>query len=180
MKGETLDLIGAVAASFPSKWVLLDHAIHIAAGAHHKQVDKGGAPYLWHVLRVGIPLLPDVDAAVVGVLHDVIEDGGHYWSRQLELSMPAKIVDAVQLLTRGDGDDYLEYIRSIGQDPLATKVKLADLANNLRQDRLDAAVAAGLDPEAMQRIRERYLTARFELEKANTLRRCGERVGRDG
>ena len=58
-------------------WLITDPlylAIRLAASAHHNQLDKGGDPYLWHVLRVGISLLPDLDAAIVGVLHDVLED----------------------------------------------------------------------------------------------------------
>ena len=42
-------------------------AINLAGVAHNKQLDKAGEPYLWHVLRVGIGLLPDVDACLLGI-----------------------------------------------------------------------------------------------------------------
>src|SRR5271157_5837662 len=53
---------------------LLADAIGTSAEIHRGQKDKGGHPYYRHPLRVGLSLLPDVDAAIVGVLHDTIED----------------------------------------------------------------------------------------------------------
>lgn len=50
-------------------------ALHIAAHVHANQVDKAGAPYLHHVLRVGYSaLLFGNDPGIVGILHDVLED----------------------------------------------------------------------------------------------------------
>src|SRR5690242_11283204 len=54
------------------------HALELAVEAHRHQTDKAGEPYAWHVIRVGASLLPDEEAAVVGLLHDVLEDCGHY------------------------------------------------------------------------------------------------------
>lgn len=51
----------------------LGRAIEIAVEAHAGQVDKAGAPYILHPLRVMLSLDGEEDR-IVGVLHDVIED----------------------------------------------------------------------------------------------------------
>ena len=57
----------------------LEHAIAIATEAHRGQQDKAGAPYILHPLRVMLALDGTVDR-IVGVLHDVVEDGGSDWT----------------------------------------------------------------------------------------------------
>lgn len=52
---------------------MLNKAIIIAARAHEGQVDKAGAPYILHPLRVMLSL-EDETERICGVLHDVIED----------------------------------------------------------------------------------------------------------
>ncbi len=51
----------------------LERAIALAAQAHAGQVDKGGAPYILHPLRVMLRLTHP-EARIVAVLHDVLED----------------------------------------------------------------------------------------------------------
>jgi (p)ppGpp synthase/HD superfamily hydrolase len=53
----------------------LQRAIEIAVMAHKGQVDKAGAPYVLHPLRVMHSLRAEnVQTQIVGVLHDVVED----------------------------------------------------------------------------------------------------------
>ena len=51
----------------------LERAIAIAAEAHTGQVDKAGAPYVLHPLRMMLSL-SSIDERIVAVLHDVCED----------------------------------------------------------------------------------------------------------
>jgi (p)ppGpp synthase/HD superfamily hydrolase len=51
----------------------LERAIAIAAEAHTGQVDKAGAPYVLHPLRMLLSLSSN-DERIVAVLHDVCED----------------------------------------------------------------------------------------------------------
>jgi guanosine-3',5'-bis(diphosphate) 3'-pyrophosphohydrolase len=51
----------------------LERAICIAASAHAGQVDKAGAPYILHVLRVMLAMSSE-EERIVAVLHDVLED----------------------------------------------------------------------------------------------------------
>ncbi|HUD76059.1 MAG TPA: hypothetical protein VMQ76_13385 [Terracidiphilus sp.] len=111
--------------------------IMFASHAHLRQLDKGGDPYLWHVLRVGISLLPDVDAAILGLLHDVRED-----TTASEQEILAALGDRSWLypvlgaLTRYD-QPYNQYIRACAAHPIAARVKIADLRDNLDPLRLD-------------------------------------------
>jgi (p)ppGpp synthase/HD superfamily hydrolase len=140
-----------------------DLALLIAKAAHHGQLDLAGKPYLWHVLRVGVSLLPDMDAAIAGLLHDVLEDGPVSGDFILYRTFPGPILYAVHALTRRkQAESYTEYIRRVAADPLAAKVKLADLADNLRPDRLAAVRAAkGMEKEA--ELLQRYTAARDYL-----------------
>jgi hypothetical protein len=119
----------------------LAQALLIAIRVHAGQVDKQGAPYLLHVLRVTEAV--SVEAKVVAALHDVIEDGDYPdWAITYAARLSLREMDALKLLTRGDGVRYDDYIaRLSGTDrpaiyrpagcDLAIEVKLADLRDNL-------------------------------------------------
>ena len=49
----------------------LERAISIAVEAHKGQIDKAGAPYILHPLRVMQSLETDLER-IVGILHDVV------------------------------------------------------------------------------------------------------------
>jgi len=51
---------------------LIEKAIAIAVKLHTGMIDQAGVPYILHPLRVMSAL--SGDAAIVGVLHDVVED----------------------------------------------------------------------------------------------------------
>lgn len=57
------------------KWIMstLERAMEIARQAHVGQVDKGGADYIGHPLRV-VEMGRTEEEKIVGVLHDVVED----------------------------------------------------------------------------------------------------------
>lgn len=136
-------------------WHRLQEAISLAALAHDGQTDKGGEPYLWHLLRVGISLLPDVDAAIVGVMHDIAEDTyvrGEPILKIVGHSQP--MMSAMYAITHQKGDSYEEYLRAVAIDPLALKVKLADLQDNMNEQRLRI-----LPPAEADRLRKKYREA---------------------
>ena len=68
--------------------------------------------------------------------------------------------EAVKLLTHVPDTDYFEYIRAIRSNPIARKVKLADLAHNS-----DATRFAGVPvPEdTIGRLRDKYTKAKAIL-----------------
>jgi (p)ppGpp synthase/HD superfamily hydrolase len=140
-------------------------AINLAVEVHGSQVDKGGDPYIWHPLRVGFSLLPDVDACILGILHDVCEDGTLSTVTAVEqvLAGNRRLIDALATLTRGN-EPYEQYIQNCARSPLATHVKLADLRDNLNTLRLEKA-GHRCGAEKMFALRNRYQASLTVLER---------------
>ncbi|HEX2033482.1 MAG TPA: HD domain-containing protein [Chloroflexota bacterium] len=113
----------------------VEDAIILAASAHRGQVypSQHREPYILHPLRVMVGLGADApDAArIVALLHDLVEDTSISLAELRRLGYPDPILAAVDRLTRREGESYDAYIERVAGDPLATRVKLADLADNL-------------------------------------------------
>ena len=108
----------------------LQKAIQLAKHYHDGQFDKAGKPYFYHPHTVA-SLVDDIDAKIVAYMHDLIEDTPVTKDFLLEQGFDANIVDAVVCLTKSDDDiDYLDYVSEISKNPLAKKVKIADLTTN--------------------------------------------------
>ena len=115
---------------------LLTKAINIATQAHEGQVDKSGMPYLGHVMRV-MEAGRTVDEKIVGVLHDIVEDTDWTFERLAREGFHAYIVDAIQCLTKTSEDEpYDDFIERVKTNPLAVRVKINDLADNMDIRRL--------------------------------------------
>lgn len=122
----------------------LEHAIAIASAAHRGQRDKAGAPYILHPLRVMLAL-EGAEERIVGVLHDVVEDGGPDWTfeRLASEGFAAEVIDALRLVTKrpeDQGDDletYLRFVRRTLANPIARRVKIADIRDNLDVTRME-------------------------------------------
>ncbi len=115
----------------------LEDAIQLAATAHCGQADKAGLPYITHPLRVmGMFLQPEeADERIVAVLHDVVEDTDVTLASLTDLGYPARIVDALDAISRCSQETYHDYIERVALNSLATRVKLADLRDNLDERR---------------------------------------------
>jgi hypothetical protein len=112
----------------------VEAAIACAARAHAGQKDKAGAPYLFHPLRVMLALETE-EERIVALLHDVAEDAG--WAALEELGeLPAPIAAALDALTHRAGETYSAYLGRVAAVPLARRVKVADLRDNLDPNRI--------------------------------------------
>ncbi|PZP69510.1 MAG: GTP pyrophosphokinase [Delftia acidovorans] len=109
----------------------IDRAIMMATEAHFGQVDKSGQPYILHPLRVMLAQHDDV-SRIVGVLHDVVEDSGAYGHGDILAVFGASIHEAVFAVTRKDGEAYEDFILRARANPIARRVKIADVVNNMR------------------------------------------------
>jgi (p)ppGpp synthase/HD superfamily hydrolase len=126
----------------------LERATALAVEAHEGHQTGEGRPYLLHPLRVMARVDTDADR-IVAILHDTVENGGDRMSfaRLRQEGFPEEIVQAIDCLTRRDGEPYAAMIERIAPNPLARRVKLADLADNLdilRRSELDQAEFEGL------------------------------------
>src|SRR6202043_4233924 len=84
----------------------LERAIVIAAEGHAGVKDKGGAPYILHLLRMMLAL-SSPDERIVAVLHDVCEDcPGWTLDRMRAEDFPDHIITALDSVTKREGEDY--------------------------------------------------------------------------
>ena len=116
----------------------MERAIAIAAEAHAGQKDRGGAPYILHPIRLMIQMDSE-NAMMAAVLHDVVENSVWTLDDLRKEGYSNEVLNAVDSLTHRDkeGEDYWDYIQRAKSDPIAIKVKLADLEDNLNPDRLN-------------------------------------------
>ena len=137
-------------------------AMDLAYAAHHGQRDKSGAPYIFHPIHLG-ESMDDEYSCCVALLHDTVEDT---WVTldDLRRDFPAEVVDAVALMTHEEGVDYFDYVRAISKNPIARKVKLADLAHNSDQSR---CAGAGIPEAKLAQLREKYARAKAILAEAD-------------
>jgi (p)ppGpp synthase/HD superfamily hydrolase len=116
----------------------LERAIAIAAKAHEGQVDKSGAPYILHPLRVMLRL-STTDERITAVLHDVIEDCGvSLESLRAEGFSEAVIaaIDAVTKRPEEEDDGYQAFVLRAASNAIGRRVKLADLEDNTNLSRI--------------------------------------------
>ena len=116
----------------------LDKAIQIATIAHSNQVDKAGKPYILHPLRVMFKMNTETEM-IVAVLHDIMEDCKGITAYYLEKEGFAEdIVNTLIVLNRHNYLDYDAYIYEVAKNPIARKVKMADIVDNINVLRLDS------------------------------------------
>lgn len=132
---------------------LVDVAMAWARAAHEGQADKAGQPYIGHPARVAARVAGDEPAQAVAWLHDVVEDTAVTLS-DLAGVFPPVVLVAVDAITRRAGESPDAYYARVAADPLARKVKLADLADNTDPERL-----ARLDAPTRARLIEKYAHA---------------------
>src|SRR4029077_8970777 len=123
----------------------LERAIEIAVTAHKGQVDRAGAPYVLHPLRLMLSLKGEKER-IVALLHDVVEDSDEWSFGHLEREgFGPEIVEAVRALTKtvaeeatlkaatGEEARYAAYealVLRAASNPIARRVKMADLTDN--------------------------------------------------
>lgn len=140
--------------------ITLNRAIAIAVEAHAGQVDKGNQPYILHPLRVMLAM-PDDDHRIVAVLHDVIEDSDIQAFDLVREGASPRTIDALDCLTRREGESYPDFIDRVATNRIAVRVKLADLTDNMNILRLPRPLT-GRDLERLKK----YTIARETLRVA--------------
>jgi (p)ppGpp synthase/HD superfamily hydrolase len=130
----------------------LERAIEIAATAHRGQQGKGGEPLVLHPLRMMLRCADDA-LRQVAVLHDVVERSEWTLDDLRAEGFAANVVEAVEALTKREGEAYLDYVRRAARLPLAARVKVLDLEDHVA--RLQALADA---PDREQKL-ARYAQA---------------------
>lgn len=142
---------------------MIHDARQLATRAHRGQTDKAGADYIDHPRRVASGALAHADPAwqaetvAAAWLHDVLEDTP-VTRDELARRFPAEVVEAVEALTRHDGEPADDYYARVRANPIARAVKHADLDDNTDPQRMRL-----LDLPTQQRLRQKYARARQAL-----------------
>ena len=137
-----------------------EDALAIAMVAHDGMVDKAGAPYIGHPVRVAAAVDGNSDK-VVAVLHDVLEDCGMSIKHGVFAGLSMAERDALVAISKVDGEDYADYLKRVAANPIARRVKLADLADNMDLSRLPET-----GPVDRARV-EKYKVAKLFLESVD-------------
>ena len=140
----------------------LEDAIILATDAHRGQKDRNDEPYIMHPLRVAAQLW-GYDERMVAVLHDVVEDTEVTLDQLRHAGYPEHIVAAVDAISKKKdaNEPYSSYIRRVKANPLATRVKIADLRDNANLGRLPKVLASDLARLDRYNRALQYLTGRY-------------------
>lgn len=117
------------------KRIMLEKAIKIALNAHRGQKDRGGNPYILHCFRVMLSG-DTIEEQIIGVLHDTVEDSPLTFKDLEKAGFSREIIDAIDSISKRPGEKYNHYLLRVHSNPLATKVKLRDIKDNMNVKRL--------------------------------------------
>ena len=115
---------------------LIGRAVAIAAVGHQDQVDKVGRPYILHPLRMMMRATTEAEQ-IVALLHDVVEDcPGWTFDRLAGEGFGPDIIAALDCVTAREGETYDAFIDRALTNPIARRVKILDLEDNMTLTRL--------------------------------------------
>lgn len=133
-------------------------ALKLCFEGHKEQKDKSGLPYVFHPFHLAEQMTTE-ETTVVALLHDLLEDTSYTANDLAAMGFDKDIIDAICLMTHSDEVDYMDYVRAMKENPIARRVKIADLKHNSDLTRLDT-----VDEKSLKR-REKYLKALALLEE---------------
>ena len=138
---------------------LIETSLQIALRAYGGKTDKAGREYILHPLRVMAKMSTDLERSA-GLLHDVLEDSDITAEQLLAEGISAEVVEAVQCLTKREGEDYLEFVARTRTNSLARRVKIADI-----EDNIDVLRLSSLHESDYERIRRYHAAWRLLQER---------------
>ena len=130
----------------------VEEAEAFATKMHEGQTDKAGRPYIEHPRAVASKVGGEKEK-VVAWLHDTVEDTPAT-IEQIREMFGDEIADAVAAMTHDKSVPYMDYVRNIKKNPIARKVKMADLSHNMDLSRL--ANVTEQDLERMEKYKKAY------------------------
>jgi len=113
---------------------MLGKAYEMVVDYHKDQLDKSGKPYILHLVRVSLSC-KTLQEQTVGMLHDIVEDTVCTVD-DIRIEFGQRIAEAVDAITKREGESLEDYLTRVNANPIAREVKLADMADNLSEDRL--------------------------------------------
>ncbi len=133
---------------------LTKQAMRLCFDAHKEQADRAGMPYVFHPFHLAEQMQDEL-SVVCALLHDVVEDTDYTFEILLDMGFPDQAIAVLRLLTHDPAVPYFDYIEAISRDPIAKRIKLADLVHNSDLSRIDADK---IDEKTLERC-EKYKKA---------------------
>ena len=109
----------------------LHKAIIIACEAHQGQSSINGEPYILHPLRLLIKAKSN-EERIIAILHDVVEKTNISLADLKNKGFDQNIISSIDSLSRRRGESYVDYIGRLIQNRISVKIKLLDLADNIK------------------------------------------------
>ena len=134
---------------------------------HKNQMDKSGEPYVFHPFHVA-EQMDDENTTIVGLLHDIVEDTDVTFADLEKMGFSNEVITALKFMTHTENVDYFDYVKKIGTNPIARKVKLKDLEHNMDLTRLNEVTDNDLKRVEKYQICHDYLEA---IDKRENLQR---------
>ena len=127
-------------------------AFEIVTTLFERDLDKGGMPYILHLIYVYRHVSTEREK-IVGLLHDTMEDKNVSKEDLLEVGFSSEIVEDVVNLTRVKPIEYNDYIDNLIKNGSveALRVKLADLEHNM-----DITRIKNPSVKEIERVKYRY------------------------
>lgn len=139
---------------------LIYKSLEIVCRLFNDKVDKGGYPYVIHLLKV-YSCVNDYQEKVCALLHDVVEDTDVTFDELKEVGFPCEAIEILTYLTKQKGEDYRDYIERIisSENVHVLNIKLADLKHNMDVKRIK-------NPSVndYERINKRYTPAYHKIQ----------------
>ena len=112
--------------------------------------DKGGHPYINHLLYVASCALTD-EERIAALLHDIVEDTEVTFDDLKSFGMSEDIIELLRLLTKDENDTYEECIDKIisSKNKSALRIKKRDLEHNMDSSRLN-------DDYLIKKLKDKY------------------------
>ena len=126
--------------------------------------------FIEHVRRVAARVAgdPDPRAVPAALLHDVIEKGSAQWADLRAAGADDRLIAVIDALTERENEHEDDYLARCAADPLALRIKRADVRDKLT---IDPATTLGTGPLAML-----HTQARQRLDLLERLSRQHEPV----
>lgn len=137
---------------------MIEKALEIAINAHIGQKDKSGADYIFHPIRVMQRGETEIEK-ICGLLHDVIEDSAWTFERLKNEGFSEEIISVLKCVTKeSENENYDTFIDRVMSNPVAIRIKINDLLDNMDITRLKE-----LNEKDLKRL-NKYLKAYLKLK----------------
>ena len=127
-------------------------AMKICYEAHSGQVDKSGLPYVFHPFHLAEQMDTEHEICAA-LLHDVMEDTDTTPDDLVAAGIPNEYVATCVKLKHYPNVPYMDYVEALKDDPVALRIKIADLRHNSDLSRLDGK-ATEKDLQRLEKYRK--------------------------